>query len=317
MTSTRTLQRPVDTLYILAAGHSGSTLLNLLLGSHPQAHAVSEITYFAANILHNEPCTCGKSIRACELWRGVAHELEKKLGFDVLAQPERLDLGYVDAPTGVYQATRAYRAAWKIRRVAAYASMLGPIHIPTWVNRRFHAAVDNKLALYEAIRVASGTRLIVDSSKDYVDGYEIYRRRPAQTRLILLTRDGRAVFNSNLRRGFGRDYALRVWRNYYRFAPLALGRAVNRSDVYTMRYEDLATNPTAALRGACDFLQLDFDPRMLDTSWRTHHITSGNNMRFGATGVRLDVKWRSELSAANRAFFERHAGALNRSLGYE
>lgn len=307
----------VDTLYILAPGHSGSTLLNLMLGSHPQAHAVSEITYFPANIVHDEPCTCGKSIRACEHWRDVGRRLERKLGIDVLSHPERLELGYIDAPKGVYKATRAYRALWKVRRVAAFASMLSPIRMPEWVNYRFNLGIDNRLALYEAIREASGAGLIVDSSKEYLHGYGIYRKRPEHTRLILLTRDGRAVFNSNLRRGFARDYALSVWRNYYRFGLLALGRAVNRSHVYTVRYEDLATDPTATLRGACNFLQLDFDPRMLDTGWRTHHITSGNNMRFGKTSVRLDTKWRSELSAANRAFFERHAGALNRSLGYE
>ena len=310
-------QTSLDTLYILAPGHSGSTLLNLMLGAHPRAHAVSELTYFPANIEQNEVCTCGKSIRACELWREVAHRLEQKLGIDVLAQPDALDLGYIDAPKGVYQQTRAYRAIWKIRRTSAFASMLTRVPIPAFVNQRFETGITNRIALYDAIREASGANLIVDSSKEYLHGYGVYRRRPEQTRLILLTRDGRAVFNSNLRRGFGRDYAMRVWRNYYRFALMALGRTIDRSHVHTVRYEDLAANPAATLQSACHFLQMDFDPRMLDVSWKVHHITSGNNMRFTSTGVRLDTKWRSELSAANREFFERHAGAMNRSLGYE
>jgi hypothetical protein len=311
-------QTGIGTIYILAPGHSGSTLLNLMLGSHPQACAVSELTYLPANVVQGETCTCGESIHTCAHWRNVAKALQPKLGFDVLAQPRRLDLGYIDAPKGPYKARATYRALWKVRRVAAYGALVSPLPLPGLLTRRFDKGIDNRLALYDAIREASGASVVVDSSKEYLHGYAVYARQPDRTRLILLTRDGRAVFNSNLRRGFDRDYALRVWRNYYRFALLALGRAVDPAHVLTVRYEDLVTDPKATLATASRFSGLEPVPAMFDTHSKTHHITSGNNMRFQAGAeLRLDTRWHRELSAANRDFFERNAGMLNRRLGYQ
>ena len=318
MHHTRSTLTTPGTVYILAPGHSGSTLLNLMLGSHSRMCAVSELTYLPGNVVQNETCTCGKSMRACGHWQTVARALQARLGFDVLAEPHRLDLGYADAPKGPYRGTRTYRAAWKVRRVLAYLSLVSPLPTPGFLTHRFEQGVINRLALYEAIREASGADVVVDSSKEYLHGYAVYRHQPAQTRLILLTRDGRAVFNSNLRRGFNREYALRVWRNYYRFALRALGRAADPSHVLTLRYENLVTDPTRTLEKVCTWLGIDFSASMLDPDSCVHHITSGNNMRLGGVGeLRLDTRWRQDLSTANQAFFERHAGTLNRRLGYE
>jgi hypothetical protein len=57
---------------------------------------------------------------------------------------------------------------------------------------------------------------------------------------------------------------------------------------------------------------------MLDTTVKQHHVTSGNSMRFrSGTDIKLDTKWCTELQDPDRAYFERHAGSLNRQLGYK
>lgn len=306
-----------DTLYILSAGHSGSTLLNLILGTHSRAIAVSELTYLPGNISHNEICTCGSAIRECVLWREVAARLHRRLGIDILRHPTQLDLGCADSPRGPYRAMPHYRWLWKARRMAVIASMLGSIHVPRFARQRFDRCIENRLAVYDALRAATGATMVVDSSKEYLQGLSVYAARPKRTRLILLTRDGRAVFYSNLKRGFGHAYSLRSWHNYYRHALPLIRRNVPGRDLLTVRYEDLVTSPEEVVAQICSFAGMEFEPAMLDTGSKQHHITSGNNMRFTlGTGIRLDRKWQSELKEPDRRFFEERAGWLNRELGY-
>lgn len=306
-----------DTLYILSAGHSGSTLLNLILGTHSRAVAVSELTYLPANIARNEICTCGSVVRACPLWTKVAAELRERVGIDVLREPGCFELGYGDSPRGPYRVPTHERWLWKMRRAAVLVSLIGAVRVPRFGRRRFDRGIANRLAVYDALRAASGARVVIDSSKEYLQGLSVYAARPARTRLILLTRDGRAVFYSNLKRGFGYAYSLRSWRNYYRHALPLIRRNVRPEDLCTVRYEDLVTDTEGVVRRICSFADLEFEPAMLDTTSKQHHITSGNNMRFSlSNGIRLDRKWQSELKERDRRFFEQRAGCLNRELGY-
>ncbi len=56
---------------------------------------------------------------------------------------------------------------------------------------------------------------------------------------------------------------------------------------------------------------------MLDFRSTVHHNVNGNDMKFSSTTeLRLDVAWKSQLKAEDLAYFERHAGELNRKLGY-
>jgi hypothetical protein len=314
----RMLPSKIETLYILSAGHSGSTLLNLLIGSHSRTVAVAELTYLPANILNDERCTCGKSIRECEYWRDVGARLQSKVGIDIFDDAQCLSLGFIGAPRGVYRGKLSYRAVWRLRKFTIYLSQLTGVSLPNFTFTHLNAEARNRLAVYDCIRETSGASIVVDASKGYLPGIAIYQARPARTRLLLLIRDGRAVFHSNLTRGFGRSYSLKVWRNYYRYALPLIRRRVNHEHVLSIRYEDLATDPETKISRICSFAELEYEPSMLDTTVKQHHVTSGNSMRFrSGTDIKLDTKWCTELQDPDRAYFERHAGSLNRQLGYK
>lgn len=309
----------VDALYILSAGHSGSTLLNLLLGAHPDAVAVGELTYLPGNFALRERCSCGAVVHECPRWRAVAAALESAVGIDLCRDPLALDLGYRDAPRGPHRATRAYRARWQARRVALYARLAHGAPVPAALQARFVGCVRNRLAAYAAVRVASGARVVVDASKEYLLGVQTWNAAPTRTRLVLLVRDGRAVYWSNLKRGFGREYSLRAWQRYYAHA-LPVLRAVPETAVCRVRYEALAADPAATLARVCEFAGLPFVPGMLRGAPRggVQHVASGNDMRFrGTAHIAVDDQWRTALPSDERAYFEARAGALNAALGYE
>ena len=84
--------------YITCRGHSGSTLLDLLISGHGRAVSVGEAKCFSAGNDLSTRCTCGSSsIRECPFWLRVdaAMRRDSDLG---LAE---LDLGNEDPATFV------------------------------------------------------------------------------------------------------------------------------------------------------------------------------------------------------------------------
>ena len=51
-------------VYISSAAYSGSTLLDLLLGSHSRIESLGEISFLAQDLAVNNRCTCGTPVRA-------------------------------------------------------------------------------------------------------------------------------------------------------------------------------------------------------------------------------------------------------------
>lgn len=309
----------IDTLYILSAGHSGSTMLNLILGSHSRSVAVSELTRLPTNIALNETCTCGKGIRECPTWHATIEVLKSTLNIDAFAHPYGLELGYIGAERVVQRSQFGprYRMAWKARRALIYLAAVANVPLPEFMRRKFNEGIRNRLAVYDAIRKVTDSALVIDASKEYLSGVALYQQRPERTRLILLVRDGRAVFYSNLKRGFGRSHSLDAWCNYYRHALPVLRAGVKQEHVLQVRYEDLATAPMSEVRRICEFAGIAFEPSMLDFVHKEHHITSGNNMRLkGTSEIRLDTTWRTALQHLDKAHFEKRAGAMNRRMGY-
>jgi len=67
-----------EVVYIAGHGHSGSTLLDLILGSHSKIESVGEVTEDGvASVLGRggKPCTCGRRLSECEYWGAVVAQL--------------------------------------------------------------------------------------------------------------------------------------------------------------------------------------------------------------------------------------------------
>ena len=72
--------------YILSVGHSGSSLLDVLLGLNTRAVSIGELKLDNCGRISNVRCTCGESIRDCEYWKAIdnaASELGKSI-FDTV-----------------------------------------------------------------------------------------------------------------------------------------------------------------------------------------------------------------------------------------
>lgn len=80
-------------IYILSSGHSGSTLLDLILGSHSKIESAGEIFRFGDFMSLNSKrpdnkriCTCGVHVNECNFWNLICAELKNSFGENAIEQ---------------------------------------------------------------------------------------------------------------------------------------------------------------------------------------------------------------------------------------
>jgi len=312
---------PPAAVFICAANHSGSTLLDLLIGSHPDATSLGEITHLPKNLALNTRCSCGAPIRECPLWATVVDSLAAHPEFRrIRDDPYVLDLGLFEASTVIDRKRQtALRGAWRrVLYAAAYGHWAWRAPLLAPFTEALLRRARNKWLLFDVVAGLESRPLVVDSSKHYLEAAALYLAAPARTKIVFLIRDGRAVFYSGLKRGKPRRLALDSWRHTYARAEPLLRRVVHGDSLLHVHYEDLAADPAWVLQRICRFIGLRFDDRMLDFRSRPHHVANGNDMRLAdRAAIRIDEAWKHALSRTDLDYFERRAGALNRRLGYQ
>ena len=90
--SIQSLRQPYDhgtakTIIICGSGYSGSTLLNLLLGSHPDLVSLGETTNLARSVIEDRQCTCRQPVKQCSFWNDVRREIVRVNGIDIFNDP--------------------------------------------------------------------------------------------------------------------------------------------------------------------------------------------------------------------------------------
>lgn len=318
------------TVYIAGPGHSGSTLLDMLLGGHEQVSALGEIHRFYLS-LHKvsrpHRCDCGKPLRDCKFWQDVISELQlmTSLSEDELLDgflttlPEYLDIPDDDTVLAEPAVPRRYRL--DLPRILAGVA-------PAWMYRlashlipgvhRYRKIARNSHLLFDAVRKVAETPVVIDSTKNPIRLRTLYLERPDQMKFIYMIRDGRAVTHSRIRRhGVNMCDAAKVWRAEHRKQSL-VQRDIPEDRIYLLHYEALCSQPEAELEKLCGFLGLDFDPNLVSFRNTSRHAVGGNPMRFNQSEnvILLQERWRDELTELQLDAFDEVAGDLNRSLGY-
>lgn len=319
---------PPSLLYICGSGRSGSTLLDMLLGGHSAISAVGELSnlyFYARHRTKSDMCTCGRHVLDCPFWIAVNREV-RELRPDL---PDPAISGLITADPRL-EALRDHSGRWTKGPAAPRRSRIREGILIAGSSRllRLAASVSSEAALhwrigldrhviYEAIRRAHGTPIIVDSTKTAGDMKRVYLARTRPMHLIYLVRDGRAVSHARMRRtGCSMEHAARTWAAEQR-KQRAVQLSIPSKHILHVRYEELCRNPVRVLSEICGTVGLEYEPSMLDFRGDRHNI-GGNPMRFrsGEDEIKLNERWKQELTDEDLRTFEREAGRANRRLGY-
>jgi hypothetical protein len=180
-------------------------------------------------------------------------------------------------------------------------------------------------AVYRAYAEKQGKERFGDKTPAYMQQLELLEKVFPGAQYVHIVRDGRDAalsflamrrrprFNWARPRGLG-DFACQ-WdlevRGARRFgATTANGRYLE------VRYEDLVAKPELRLREVCAFLELPFEPEMLEYHREVRPDTLQDHPRLAeppTPGVR---DWRQQLAPEGTERFEAIAGPLLEELGY-
>lgn len=302
--------------FILAHSFSGSTLLSFLLGAHPEIATVGEMFIAPTHNTADYPCSCGAPIEHCAFWRRVSAEMAARgVPFEVRGADSSL--------TAASYGRLGSRVVWAeprgpflegVRR-AALALLPG---VRRELDRRI--AVNRHLA--EVVLDLRGARVFVDATKRPGRALLLRRDPRLDLKVIHLVRDGRAVSRSTLRNLGGTvEDGARSWAASLRRCE-DLRRSFPPERWLTVRHEDLCRDSHGTLARIFDFL--DVSPAAATGGFRNfrdfragdHHII-GNRMRLSRTSeIRLDERWRTELTPEQRRTVERIAGRELARHGY-
>ena len=165
--------RPVKVLYVAGLGRSGSTILANALGQVEGFFSGGELNFiWKHTLIENRLCGCGRPARECPFW-GPVFEEEFGGQSEALAR-EMMRLQYSGARTRHIPMMLTEGGRRKIR------SRLGEF-------------LDNTERLYQAIQSVSGSRVIVDTSKEPAYGYALGMVPGIDLRVLHLVRDPRAA----------------------------------------------------------------------------------------------------------------------------
>jgi Sulfotransferase family len=285
---------PIKVVFVAGAGRSGSTLLDLLLGSAPGACAVSELRHiWRLGFVEDEFCGCGEPFSRCPFWQAVVESAglaaSQAHGREVDRSQEWL-LQSRHAPALTWSALLRGRGRRERERWEA-----------------------TQLQLLRAIQAVSGARTIVDSSKNPMYGLLLATLPEVDLRVVHLVRDSRAVAYSwarrekpdPMRQGKMQFALAKPWQAgaWWAIANLATELAPPlRRRYLRVRYEELARDPEGWLRRISRFAGLDPVAAAERVHLGLHHSIGGNPMRYeqGEVRVKPDTAWRRLLPAGDR-----------------
>jgi hypothetical protein len=259
---------PVPVLYILGSGHCGSTLLDLLLDSHPEITGLGECEKAG----RKETCGCGKPFPACRFWGGLFRETAD--GKETMPDTGQVYRGAGDflRDNGNY---RLENAPGDSRATSEYAAAAA--------------------ALYGYARRRSNAAALVDSSKNVDRVAFLEAKGIVRPVVVHIVRDGRGVMWSYMKKGRKSLQYLYWWLVSNLKIELLVRR--RRLPRVFLTYEALAGNPARELARILRAVNLDYREDMLHFRKHPHHLVAGNQIRKqGPEEIVEDRAWKRALS---------------------
>lgn len=293
-------------VYIASDVRSGSTLLDLMLGSHPMIESVGEIQFLTDHFNKTGTgyswdwkCTCGKSFKCCFYWTEVEELVKQETGKSICLLETWVKR----------QGQCFFFSLFSSRMIRFFGNKLLAL------KHRITAA-SNCWKIVDALKLTTGKNIIVDSSKTAEQFRFLYFWRPSSMRMIYLVRDGRGVVFSKISR-VG-DSARKASKNWVleNLKIIIMKTILPKNQSIFIKYEDFCSDPQREMMRIYSFLQIPFIESRLSKSDR--HNVCGSPHRFDSesTAIKLDERWKTELNTKDKKKFSLIGGWLNFLFGY-
>ena len=283
------MEEPIKVVFILGSGHSGSTILDLLLNAHPDIVGLGEAEKIGVKVANPENhCSCGKDFVECPFWGPYVNAPEQQA---FLKKQVR----------HIYQSKLDFLLGRKHYRFLEY----GEGHTTP------EEYVRASESLYRYALEKSGAHVVVDSTKGAFRPEALLRYGAnVELYIIHLVRDGRGVVWSYKKKYPGTLSWVMRWVLSNLKVAILRSRIQARSRRIT--YEALVADPKALVTSIVRDLGLDEGKWNPDFRSVAHHYIAGNFLATASdAAIQADVAWKHEMPHTTRIMFALTAGWLN------
>lgn len=274
------MDKKITFVYLMGRGHSGSTVLDGLLGNGGDVESVGELVSGIGR--HREEiCSCGVNFLECDFWKQVRSEYESESN---IPWDQAAAISVSQAHIGKF-----------VKTMTASKDSLWVQNLRNLTN-----------GIVNAISRVSGKCFVVDSSKEHTRALFLARFMP-NSKIIYLVRNPEGVLSSyyyRIRKGRPFKFLRRhYYPNHLTFLALLITAiswtagnilaeivAVHAPQrVIRVRYEDLCENPERELLRLEKFIGCNLRPTIeaVKKNWPIDigHNIGGNEMRMSRTFI--------------------------------
>jgi hypothetical protein len=183
--------------------------------------------------------------------------------------------------------------------------------------RQLQSITDRNVAFVQSVLDVTGESVFVDSAKDRLRPKALRRLAPFDVGIIHLVRRVEGVVASQLRRGRGPDVGRLAldWVRRHRRVEVNLQSWPVRKYIQ-VRYEDICQRTEEELARLYAFCGVNSDVQAVNFQMTQHVV--GNPMRLRPLSeIKLDDRWRNELTAEQLRIIDRVAGEMKHRYGYD
>jgi len=272
------MRKPIDLIYILSSGHSGSTLIDLMLGSHSCIESVGEIDKFSEYFSNSQNtiaskkvklCNCGQPIAECSYWKQVKEKLDNSIVSNINLKQDFAERNYqlMSAILAVSGKKIICDSSKQIDRLSSFlASDLFNVQI-------IHLIRDGRAYAFSMKNKQERTIAKYGSLDKYK---EFLRAKGKQDQ------------------HYNYDNAIKKWNEI----NIAWQKQFNKlPNYYFLKYENLVENPEKSLSAILKKVDLKFESNQVEFYKVTHHNIDGNRMRMkGSQEIKRDTRYLENLS---------------------
>jgi len=252
-------------LYIMGTARSGTTILDILLGSARGIESRGEVTHCLRDaILKNQRCACGLASLDCDVWGSLRQICETR--------------------------SRAKEIISIIRGIERH-SRFPMLYLNMIRGHCLEIYREVNHEIYRHISPMPATT-IIDSSKYPGRALALSRSFPGQILVLCVTRSAAGVISSFRKQHISeqKPKSLLAAMLYYLYTLSCMRLALLRLDpkMYCIiRYEQLVSNPVGTLRRIESWSRIDLSDVIrrieVNRAFEIGHILTGNRVRYAGT----------------------------------
>lgn len=295
-------------VYIIGDNRSGSTLLDYLLSSHPDAVSVGEVHHLHGHYcktgtgkLWNWKCSCANDVRTCIFWSKIIEDISfSKTNFTKFKNP-------------ILKNSLFYRSKNKNKLIRTLDEKF---------DDQGKAIAKTRWKIYKSVQRISGKSLIIDSSKSALEAYFLYKYRQGDIKFILLERNIWEVAYSKLTRVQGLSTEIKEFydikeHSIYKYLVSSynvlkknqsifniIQKKSNETIIKEVKYLNLTTNTKKEIDRLCSFLKTSSfnPPSKTNQNDIPQHILGGSRSRNDKKLIKPDKRWKSYFKAKPLAY---------------